>query len=238
MSDTITDTPEEQGGVQPQPEATEQVEAVKEQPEQTEAVVEAPAEEEQEATEPSQDDNSAWLKSKGIDPNDPEAINKLAKSAREAEKAMHQKSQKASELEKTMGEMSDASAEQVAEATGQDPEVLKRLQRIEVRDAKREFFENNPDAAKYEKEMAKIAVEAGLYGTPESIMKAAYAMAKVNDPSSSSQVKQETLKNLAQKQQSAVPQGNAVTSGTTPKEKPASEMSIEELEAKYGFAKR
>lgn len=237
MSETTTDTPADEGAQVAQPEAAEQVEAVKEQPaEVTEESQETEVTEE--TKEPSQDDNSEWLKSKGIDPTDPEAINKLAKSAREAEKAMHQKSQKASELEKTMGEMSDSSAEQVAEATGQDPEVLKRLQRIEVREAKRDFFSQNPDAAKYEKEMAKIATESGLYGTPDAIMKAAYAMAKTNDPTQKSQVREETLKGLAQKQQSAVPRGNAVTTGAAPQEKPVSEMSIKEIEAKYGFAKQ
>ena len=244
MSETTTDTTTDNGAPVAQPEPVEQVEAVEQQPaeptnEQSESESQSEEQQEvQETKEPSADDNSDWFKAKGIDPSDPDAINKLAKMNREAERAMHAKSQKASELEKTMGSMSDDSAEQVAEATGQDPELLKRLQRIEVRDAKRDFFEEYPDAAKYEADMAKIAAEGGLYGSPQAIMKAAYAQAKLNDPSTSSQVKQDTLKNLAQKQQSAVPQGNAVTQGTTPKEKPASEMTIAELEAKLGFFKQ
>lgn len=238
MSETTTETPEVDGGQEPQPEAPATVEAVEKQPaesEVAETTEEAPA---QEAQEPSEDDNSKWLKSKGIDPNDPDAINKLAKISQDAEKFGHSKAQKASELEKTMGEMSDASAEHAAEQTGQDPEVLKRLQRMEVKEAKRDFFQANPDAAQYESQMAKIAVESGLYGSPEAILNAAYAIAKNQDSSVKSQVKAETLKGLAQKQQSAVPKGNAVTSGTTPKEKPVSEMTIAEIEAKYGFAKR
>jgi hypothetical protein len=238
MSDTTTDTPEETGAQVAQPESTEQVKAVEQQPATAEESTSVETEVTQETAEPSSDDNSEWFKSKGIDPTDPDAINKLAKSAREAERAMHSKSQKASELEKTMGEMSDSSAEQTAEATGQDPELLKRLQRIEVRDAKRDFFSSNPDASQYESQMAKIATEAGLYGSPESIMKAAYAMAKVSDSSLSTKTKQDTLKSLAQKQQSAVPQGNAVTTGSSPQEKEFGSLSISEMESKLGFAKQ
>jgi plasmid maintenance system antidote protein VapI len=198
---------DDQGTAVAQPEQTEPAPAVEETTEQ-------PAEGEEEPSEPSADDTSEWLKNKGIDPSDPEAINKLAKSAREAERAMHSKAQKASELEKTMTEMSDASAEQIAQATGQDPEMVKRIQRIEVRDAKRTFFENNPGAAQYEGEMAKIATESGLYGTAEAIMKAAYAIARSQDIDAvKSQAKRETLEGLAHKQQAAVPTGNAVSSG-------------------------
>jgi hypothetical protein len=127
---------------------------------------------------------------------------------------MHAKAQKASELEKTMTEMSDASAEQVAHATGQDPEVLRRVQRMEVRDSIRDFWDTNPNARQYQEKMAEIAVSAGLYGTPEAILKASYAMARADDVDSvRSQAKRETLENLAHKQQAAVPTGNAVTNG-------------------------
>lgn len=184
-----------------QPENTDQAEAVAPTTDDT-------AEGEKPKEPSDEDDNSKWLKAKGIDPTDPEAIAKLTKSAREAEKAMHSKAQRASELEKTMTGMSDTSAEQVADATGQDPEVLKRLQRMEVKDSIREFWDTHPEARSYEKEMAEIAVSSGLYGTPDAILNAAYAMAVSKD--SKSQGAKEALQNLAQKQKAAVPQGNAV----------------------------
>ena len=132
--------------------------------------------------------------------------------AMNAEKAFHAKSQKASELEKTMGQMSDDAATQVAQATGQDPELLKRLQKIEVNDSIRNFFEANPEARKYEAEMAIIATESGLYGTADSILAASYAIARSRDLDSvKTEAKRETLEKLAQKQQAAVPRGAATT---------------------------
>jgi hypothetical protein len=161
------------------------------------------------------DDNSKWLASKGIDPSDPEAINKLAKSAREAERAMHQKAQKASELEKSMTEMSDQSIESYTPA-GQDPELLKRVQRFEVKESIRDFFDANPDAKQYEQQMISEMTNSGLMGSPEAMLKASYAIAKsTNTGSDSSSVQRQTLENLAQKQQAAVPTGNATTATTT-----------------------
>lgn len=160
------------------------------------------------------DDNSKWLAAKGIDPSDPDAINKLAKSAREAERAMHLKAQKASQLEKSMTEMSDQSIESYV-PEGQDPELLKRVQRFEVKESIRDFFEENPDAKQYEQDMIEEMSTSGLMGSPEAMLKAAYAIAKSKKPSESSSVQRQTLENLAQKQQAAVPTGNATTATTS-----------------------
>lgn len=135
----------------------------------------------------------------------------LLKSAYDSKVEFTQTRQKASEMEKTMTGMSDTSAEQQAQATGENPEVIKRLQRMEVKDSVREFFDKNPEARQYEKEMAKIAVESGLYGSPEAILQASYAIAlSKNSDSVKSQGKREALESLAHKQQAAVPTGNAV----------------------------
>jgi len=191
---------------QPQQEATE--------PTPTE-VADEPAQETAQATEaPSEDDTSKWLSAKGIDPSDPDAINKLAKSAREAERAMHAKAQKAKELERSMTELSDESAEQVALSTGQDPELLKRVQRFEVKSTINDFFVENPDAKQYEQEMITEMTQSGLYGTPEAMLRAAYAMAVAKNPEKAkSQARRDTLESLAQKQQASVPTGNATNAG-------------------------
>lgn len=194
-----------------QPEEPAPAEAVQETTEQPEEQAEAPAD------EPSEKDDEldSWAKNKGLELDSDNAI-KAAKIARDAERFAHSKSQKASELEKTMTEMSDASAEQVAQATGENPEVLKRVQRMEVRDSIREFWDSNPDARQYQEKMAQIAVDSGLYGTPEAILKASYAIARSQDIDAvKSQAKRETLESLAHKQQAAVPTGNAVTNGTS-----------------------
>jgi hypothetical protein len=165
---------------------------------------------------PAEDDKlQKFASSHGLDLDSPSAI-KAAKMAMDNQAEFQRTRQKASEMEKTMTTMSDESATQVAEQTGQDPEVLKRLQRMEVKDSIREFWDKNPDARNYEGEMAKIAVESGLYGTPDAILKAAYAMARSSDPDAlKSQGKREALESLAHKQQAAVPTGNAVTQGTS-----------------------
>lgn len=161
--------------------------------------------------EPSDEDEqlSKFAQAKGLE-LDSDNAKKAAKMAMNAEKLMHNKAKKASELEKTMSSMSDTSAEQVAQATGQDPEVLKRLQRMEVQGSIRDFWDEHPEARQFEAEMAQIAVDSGLYGSPEAILKASYAMAV--GESLKSQGKQEALKSLAHKQQAAVPRGNAVNS--------------------------
>jgi len=200
---------DDQGQAIPQPEETESAEAV-------EVTTDTTNEEPAEATnEPSDDEQlTKFAAAKGVN-LDSDNAKKLAKMAMNAEKAMHAKASRASELERTMSTMSDESATQVAEQTGQNPEVLKRLQRMEVKDSIREFWDNNPEAKQYESEMAKIAVESGLYGSPEAILKASYAMAVASSGSLKSQGKQEVLKSLAHKQQAAVPVGNAVNSSMT-----------------------
>jgi len=221
--ETTTDAPVESGEVQTingiaiddqgmavtasEPDETEQATAVEQT---TEEGQEAEA-----TSEPSEEDEqlAKFAETKGLE-LDSDNARKAAKMAMNAEKLMHSKANKASELERTMSSMSDESATQVAEATGQNPEVLKRLQRMEVKDSIREFWDSNPDAKAYEADMAKIAVESGLYGSPEAILKASYAMAVAENPAAlKSQGKREGLESLAHKQQASVPRGNAVNSG-------------------------
>ena len=221
-----------------QPVDTDNTEAVQEtdQPEQQ-------TEEQPEATQQSDDDDdvSKFAQSKGLE-LDSDNARKAAKMAMESEKRMHQATQKSGELEKSMVSMSDKSSEQVAQATGQDPELLKRLNAMEVKSQIRDFFDGNPEAKQYEAAMSKIASEAGLYGSAEAILKASYAMAKASDSGATasvkSQAKRDTLESLAHKQQAAVPRGNATNSDITSKEKPFAELSIAEMEAKLGTARR
>lgn len=193
-----------------EPGEVEEAEAVEETTEPEEKAVEA-------ENEPSSEDEQLekFAKAKGLE-LDSENAKKAAKMAMNAEKQMHSKAAKANELERTMATMSDESATQVAQATGQDPEVLKRLQRMEVRDSIRDFWDDNPEARQYESQMADIAVNSGLFGTPDAILKASYAIARSSDSDALvSQGKKQALQSLAQKQQAAVPTGNAVNSGAT-----------------------
>lgn len=197
-----------QGQAISQPEEAEPAEAV--------TTTNEPEEETAVTSEPSDDEQlTKFAETKGL-VLDSDNAKKAAKMAMNAEKLMHTKSNRASELERTMSAMADESAAQVAQATGKDPEFQAFKLKTEVKEAIRDFWDSNPDAKQYETEMAKIATESGLYGTPEAILKASYAMAVANGVNDiKSQGKREALESLAHKQQASVPRGNAVNSSMT-----------------------
>ena len=162
---------------------------------------------------------------------------KLLKIARDNKAEQDRTRQKASELEKTIESTSNEIAEQVAQSTGQDPELLKIVRRLEVKESVRDFWDAHPEAKAYEQEMIKVHQEKPyLAGDLEAL----YATALVKSgglDKVKSQGKREVLTNLAQKQQATAPIGNATNSGA-PKEKPFSDLSIAEMEAKLGFVRR
>lgn len=189
--DTAVETPESELSVQEEPEATGA---------------------EQPALPEVDDKLKKYAQSQGLELDSPNAV-KAAKIAMANQAEVTRNYHKTSELEKSMTQMSDDSAEQVAQATGENPEVLKRIQRMEVKNSINEFWSNNPDARDYESQMTEIAQSAGLYGTPEAILKASYAMAKAQDSDNlRTQGKREALESLRDKQQASVPRGNAVNS--------------------------
>lgn len=160
---------------------------------------------------------------------------KLLKVARDNQAEFQRNRQKATELEKNLVSTSDDIAEDVAQATGQDPELIKRLQRIEVKESVRDFWDSNPQARALEPQMVEIlAQKPHLAGDLESLYAAALVKSGGID-AVKSQGKREALTNLAQKQQATAPIGNATNSGTAPKTKPFSELSIQEMEAQLGF---
>lgn len=206
MDDQTTTTEEvvDSGVQETQPEQTTQPEAVQDD-----------VQDQQSSTEPSHDEDTLkWMEAKGIDPSSPDALTKLAKSAREAEKAMHQKAGEASQLKKSMESVSDDYAEQVAEATGQDPELLKRVQRMEVRDAIQTFYAQNPGAADREADIAQVITERPYLAND---LEAAYALVQAkNAQSLKSEGAKEALQSLAGKQRAAAPSGSAVNPSTAP----------------------
>jgi hypothetical protein len=219
-------------------ETTQPVEAVT-----TEAVETTPASTEGQAEEASAsaaDDADAelakWATAKGLE-LDSDNAKKAAKMAREAEKAMHQKAQKASELEKSVTAVSDEDAAAKAEASGQDPELIKRLQRVEVRETVRDFWNQDGIDRSYEPTMIDILKDKPyLAGDLESLYATA-VMKSGGVAAIKSQAKRETLESLAHKQQAAVPTGSATTSGT-PKGKAFGDLSIKEMEKKLGFVRQ
>jgi len=221
--DTTTPTPEPTGGqtingvavddqgmAVPQPEPSEPVEAVEtptETPEQQET--ETPA-------EPSdEDDTSDWLSKKGIDPSDPEAITKLAKSAREAEKAMHRNAQQRSELEKA----AKIAPEQIPQDAAPELHDNVRVRNLELRFEAQQWKMQNQDKLAYEPAMVeilsdpnkKVLVQEG-YLTMDDVYNMARGSNAGMESNLKSQGKKEALTSLAQKQQAATPRGNATNS--------------------------
>lgn len=177
-----------------------------------------------------------YAASQGIDLDSPSAI-KAASLAMKAQSEATKNSRRASELEKTVSVASDLEATTVAEATGQDPELLKRLQRVEVKEAVRDFWNQDGIDKKFEPTMIELLkTKPYLAGDLESL----YASAVLKSggvAAVKSQGGREALTNLAHKQQAAVPAGNATTKGT-PKGKDFKELSIKEMEKQLGFAPR
>lgn len=213
---TTTEVPVENGGSQQingiavddqglalsQPEPTESTEAVPETSEPEQQAAEAPS-------EPSNDDElSKWAEAKGLK-LDSENATKAAKMAREAEKAMHSKAQKASELEKAL----DTGITQEAEAQGLGNDERVKLAKLEAKMTVRDFFDANPEARQHEQAMIEeLAAKPYLAGDLESLY--ANALFKSGNLNTvKSQGKKEALESLAHKQQAAVPRGNAVNSG-------------------------
>lgn len=175
------------------------------------AAEETPAEEAQapatEEAAPADDfDAESYAKKKGLPLDDPK---KLAKMYADAEKKMHQATEKARELERT------AMAQVPLDYTG-DPNTDALTQQVNtllVQNNVRDFFQNNPEAREHESKMAEIVLERPHL---KNDLDALYALAKT-DPSRESELKQQggrdALTNLAQKQQQIPPGANATNSG-------------------------
>ncbi len=148
------------------------------------------------------DEDAAWAKNKGLS-IETDNERKLAQMARNAEKAMHEKSVKASQLEKAI----DTGITQEAEAQGLTGDDRVEIARIKVKMNVREFFEDHPEAKAYEQAMAtELSAKPHLAGDLESL----YATAIYKSGHLQNQGKKQALESLVHKQQAAVPKGNAI----------------------------
>jgi hypothetical protein len=236
--ETTTETTKDEGAEKAQPVVEEQVEAVETPTVESEEKSEDVQEEQTEETAGA-DDESAQLakfaKDKGLELDSENAI-KAAKMAMNAEKRMHESTRKASELEKT-AQIAD---EQVPVDATQEVRDNVRVRNLELKFEIQNWRMNNPDKVAQEANMVEVLkdekkrllVQEGYLSLDDI-----YRLAKTDDTNAvKSQTKQDTLKSLAQKQQAAVPTGNATTSDS-PKRK-FEDLSIPEMEAQLGFARR
>lgn len=152
-----------------------------------------------------------YAESQGLDLDSPSAI-KAAKIAMNNQAEVTRNHHKTSQLKKSMETVSDDYAEQEAQATGQDPELVKTVKRLLVRDAIREFWDQHPEAKNHEGEIAAIVQERPYLAND---LEAAYAL--IQAKSAKSEGGRQALETLANKQRTAAPSGSAVNSAISTK---------------------
>lgn len=231
------------GGEQPQPAEPVQPAAEEAQPAEPSEPSEGAEDEGDEPQDPSSpnidDKLQTYAKSQGLELDSPSAI-KAAKIAMKSQQEATRNYHKSNELEKA----SVVTADQIPEdVTPQQSENI-RMRSLELRFEAQAWKMQNPEKAAFEPQMVemltadpnkKLLIQEGYLSYDDL-----YKMAKgsVDDSAEvKSQGKREALQSLAHKQQAAVPTGNATTQGT-PKAKPFADLSIKEMEAKLGFARR
>jgi hypothetical protein len=169
------------------------------------------------------DDNLEWLQKKGIDPNSPEALSKVAEMYRNAEKTMHESTEKASNLERTITESSQKTAEDTGLQTDPNED---RIRALETKTAVSEFFARDdvdsamrPKMAEYVKENPQVGL---LFEHGYLNLQNIYDMTKGSDAGLETQLKteggREALQRVADKQQAKAVHGAATSSamGTPP----------------------
>lgn len=170
--------------------------------------------------EPSVDDNLAWLQKKGIDPQSPEALSKIAEMYRNAETKMHESTAKASQLEKSLTtdqpQAVSAEADDIA-GLRQTVAELKMAQNVNT------FWATNPEAKAMESQMAEIVtarpaigelVKAGYLGLDDL-----YNLARGTEGSEATLKAaggKEALEKVAQKTQAKAIVGAATNSDLSP----------------------
>lgn len=168
------------------------------------------------------DDTAAWLQSKGVDPNDPEAFQKVAQMAYHSEKQMTRATQEASELKKSLTQPTP----QPKDGSGTDPMMSEFIQDYRRDKLINGFKESHTDWNQHEPAMVEILGQASPSGYTYSqlvnagviSLETVYAMAKSAAPVNTEQIKtqaqQEVLQTLANTQRAGG--GNAHASNSNP----------------------
>ena len=181
----------------------------------------AQPQEPQSQSQPAQaDDTAAWLQTKGVDPSDPEAFQKIAQMAYNSEKQMTKATQEASELRRSLG-----SQEPVLPQGGADPMMQEFIQDYRRDKQIGAFKDSHPDWSSHEPAMVKILGQTAPNGYTYSqlvnagfmSLDAVYSMAKGSAPVDDikTQAKQEVLQTLANTQRAGGSNAQASTQNPT-----------------------
>lgn len=216
---TTTEAPASTGAIEAQPNAGVGVSAATQPTESTTTTEESQA--------VSSDDNLSWLRNKGIDPSDPEAVAKVAKMYRDAERTMHQSTQKASELESVLRTQGDVAVTS-ANAQGDPVAALAaEVQALKMEQTVTAFMAATPDAKEYEPKMAALVnenptmgelVRAG-YLTVQQLYHIAKGSDSGRDDSLKTEGGREALQRVADKQQGKAVHGQATNSDFSSEQK-------------------
>lgn len=216
MDETTTDVVSQEQALDAQPveQHTEAVQDTTTEPTTTDPVTEEPAQAANSTEQESKTFTPEWLTSKGIDPNDPEAFQKVANMAFNAEKQMTRTQQQASELQKQM-------ATQPLEQRSEDPLVQEAL--AIAHEAKTEITVERWKAAKGITPQQDDAMGKYIQANPDKgyllknnylTLDDIYAMSGVGRQDTA-QIKaqggQEALETLANKQRATAVSGNATS---------------------------
>lgn len=183
------------------------------------------------SSQPVDDELTKWAKAKGLEQLSSESEIKLAKMARESEKAMHSAKSEAKSVlqEEAMktNEMADPLAEKIAS--------------LEAKVAISDFYNANPDARAYDEKMGEaLANDPALleYVRSTGNISAVYGIVKSADTAKDAESfkkegGREALTQLASKQQAAAVKGSAVNSAPSSSEK-ITPQNVDELIGKNG----
>jgi len=168
------------------------------------------------SSQPVDDELTKWAQAKGLELASDSEI-KLAKMARESEKAMHSaKSEAKSVLQEEAMRVNDSA----------DP-IAEKLASLEAKVAISDFYNANPDARAYDEKMGEaLANDPALleYVRSTGNISAVYGIVKSQDSAKDAESfkkegGREALTQLASKQQAAAVKGSAVNSAPSSSEK-------------------
>jgi cysteinyl-tRNA synthetase len=166
------------------------------------------------------DDYTAFIKSKGLDPNDPETPKKMADMYKNAEKLMGEKSQEAARLQRMIAEQSNATGK----AQEDSNEVLRReVQTLKNNEAIRDFRTRVNPTPEIEAKMAEylsspMQFNGNIISRGQLVMAGMMSLDDVYklvgggqvDPNQlKEQVRKQTLVEVANKQRAARPASSA-----------------------------
>lgn len=176
------------------------------------------------------EDLTKWAKAKGLDISSESEI-KMAKMARESEKAMHS----------AKGEAKSALQEEAMKTNPVLDPVAERLASLEAKVAISDFYTANPDARSYDEKMGEaLANDPALleYVRQTGNIQAVYGIVRSADSAKDAESfkkegGREALTQLANKQQAASVKGSAVSSAPSSSEQ-ITAQNVDSLIAKNG----